>query len=63
VAERRRVLDPEAVAGAPVWPFLRGARERGVPRRAGLRDLRRMVRREFGPVARGRLRRVIPLPA
>jgi hypothetical protein len=63
IAERRRVLDPEAVAAAPLWALLRGARERKVPRRAGMRELRRAVRRELGPVSPGRLRRLLPVSA
>jgi hypothetical protein len=63
VAERRRVLDPEAVAAAPLWTLLRSARERRMPRRAGVRELRRAVRRELGPVSPGRLRRLLPASA
>jgi hypothetical protein len=61
VVERRCVLDPEAVAAAPVWTMLRGARERRVRRRQGVRELRRVVRRELGPVSPGRLRRLLPV--
>jgi len=63
VVERRHVLDPEVVAAAPVWAQLRDARERGGARRAGVRTLRRAVRRELGPVSAGRLRRLLPASA
>jgi hypothetical protein len=63
VVERRRVLDPGAVASAPLWSYLREARERGVPRRAGVRELRRAVRRDLGRVSPGRLRRLLPVSA
>jgi hypothetical protein len=63
VIERRHVLDPAAVASAPLWAYLRDARERGVPRRAGMRELRRAVRRDLGRVSSGRLRRLLPASA
>jgi len=63
VLERRGVLDPEKVLSSRVWPVLRDLREQGAPRRAGLRDLRRTVRRELGPVSAGRLRRLLPASA
>jgi hypothetical protein len=63
VIERRHVLDPAAVAAAPLWTYLRDARERGVPRRAGMRELRRAVRRDLGRVSSGRLRRLLPVSA
>ncbi|MGH2968565.1 MAG: class I SAM-dependent methyltransferase [Solirubrobacteraceae bacterium] len=63
VLERRGVLDPEQVLGSRVWPVLRDLREQEVSRRSGLRDLRRTVRRELGPVSPGRLRRLLPASA
>ncbi|MGH2950278.1 MAG: class I SAM-dependent methyltransferase, partial [Solirubrobacteraceae bacterium] len=56
VLERRGVLDPAAVASAPLWGILREAREGDLGRRGGLRELRRAVRRDLGQVSRGRLR-------
>jgi hypothetical protein len=63
VLERRGVLDPERVLESRVWPVLRDLRDQGTSRRTGLRDLRRTVRREFGPVTAGPLRRLLPAPA
>ena len=63
VLERRGVLDPETVLGSRVWPVLRDLRDLGTPRRTGLRELRRTVRRELGPVSGGRLRRLLPASA
>jgi hypothetical protein len=62
VLERRGVLDPEAVLACSAWRLLREARGGGVPRRQGLRHVRRAVRRELG-VSPGRLRRLLPVPA
>jgi hypothetical protein len=56
VLERAGALDPQRVLDARVWPLLRGARERGVPRRRGIHALRRAVRRDLGvSVPRARL--------
>jgi hypothetical protein len=63
VLERRGVLDPEAVLSSRVWPALRDLRDQGTSRRAGLRDLRRTVRRELGQVSGGRLRRLLTASA
>jgi hypothetical protein len=63
VLERRGALDPEAVLGSRVWPVLRDLRDQGTPRRGGLRELRRAVRREHGAVSGGRLRRLLPASA
>jgi hypothetical protein len=63
VLERRRVLDPSVVIGAPLWARLRAARERDAKRGPGMRELRRAVRRELGGVSRGRLRRLLPASA
>jgi hypothetical protein len=60
VLERRGVLDPEAVLGSRVWPALRDLRGEGTARTAGMRELRRTVRRELGTVTPGRLRRLLP---
>jgi hypothetical protein len=59
VAERRRVLDPQAVLDSAVWPLLRSAREGDGERANGLRSLRRAVRRDLGKVGPGRLRRLL----
>jgi hypothetical protein len=48
VLERRHAIDSEAVLSASFWSVLRDARERAVPRRRGLRELRRRVRSELG---------------
>jgi hypothetical protein len=63
VLERHGVLDPEQVLEARVWPALRDLRDAGTGRRPGLRELRRTVRRELGPVSGGRLRRLLPASA
>jgi hypothetical protein len=63
VAERRGVVDPDAVLGSSIWPLLREARAREVARDEGLPGLRRAVRRDFGKVIAGPLRRLLPLPA
>jgi hypothetical protein len=60
VVERRHVLEPAAVLSAPLWSLLRDARDRGVSRRTGVRELRRAVRRDLGTVRPGRLRRLLP---
>jgi hypothetical protein len=62
VAERRGVADPEAVLRSRVWTLLREARSQEVSREEGLRRLRRAVRRDFGGVIGGPLRRLLPLP-
>ena len=57
VLERHGVLDPETVLQSRVWPALRDLRDQGTERRAGMRELRRTVRRELGAVSpRRRLR-------
>ena len=48
VLERRGVLDPQAVLASRVWPVLRDLRDQGTPRGAGLRELRRTVRKDLG---------------
>ena len=63
VLERRGVLDPQRVLDSRVWPALRDLRDQGTPRRAGLRDVRRTVRKDLGPVSGGRLRRLLPASA
>jgi hypothetical protein len=63
VRERRYVLDPEAVLASGVWPMLREARASGLPRSAGVRQVRRAVRRDLGTVSPGRLRRLLGAPA
>jgi hypothetical protein len=60
VLERRSVLEPAGVLAAPLWTFVRDARDRGMPRRAGVRHLRRAVRRDLGSVTPGPLRRLLP---
>ena len=60
VLERRGVLEPEAVLASRAWPVLRDLREQGSSRRAGIRDLRRAVRRDLGRVSPGALRRLLP---
>jgi hypothetical protein len=60
--ERTEILDPEAVLAGSFWDVLRDKRE--VPRREGMRALRRALRSDFGRrVSRRRLRAVLPLPA
>src|SRR3954447_2787676 len=53
VLERRGVLDPERVLQSRMWPLLRDLRDQRATRRAGLRDLRRAVRRDLGRVSAG----------
>jgi methyltransferase family protein len=60
VLERRGVLEPEAVLASRAWPVLRDLRDQGASRRAGIRDLRRAVRRDLGRVSPGALRRLLP---
>ena len=60
ILERTGVLDPDAVLASSIWPLLRDARAREVPRRAGLRELRRAVRRDLGRAAGGPRRRRLP---
>jgi Methyltransferase domain len=48
VLGRNGALDPEAVLSSSVWPLLRRARALHVPRRIGMRGLRRALRRDFG---------------
>jgi hypothetical protein len=54
VLERRGALAPQAVLSASFWSLLRDARERELPRRRGLRELRKSVRSELGVVVRRR---------
>jgi hypothetical protein len=63
VLQRRGVLEPEAVLASRTWPVLRDLRDQGTPRRAGLRELRRTVRRDLGLVSAGPLRRLLPASA
>ncbi len=61
VLERRGVLDPGAVLASRAWPVLRDLRDQQTTRRAGIRDLRRAVRRDLGAgVSPGGLRRLLP---
>jgi hypothetical protein len=62
--DRSGTLDPDTVLGASFWDVLRDARERDVPRKEGMRALRKALRGDFGRrVSRRRLRDVLPLPA
>ena len=61
VLRRRGTVPPEAVLDASFWSVLKDARVAGTPREEGLRDLRRAVRRDFGPLRP--LRRLLPVPA
>jgi hypothetical protein len=63
VLARRGVLEPERVLASGVWPLLRDLRDRRVARRAGVRELRRAARRDFGRLSRGPLRRLLPASA
>jgi hypothetical protein len=63
VLERRGVVDPQRVLDSRVWPLLRDLRDQQTPRRSGIRDLRRAVRKDFGAVSGGRLRRLLPASA
>ncbi len=60
VLERRGVLEPEAVLASRAWPVLRDLRDQEASRGAGIRDLRRAVRRDLGRVSPGALRRLLP---
>jgi hypothetical protein len=55
ILERGGAIDPETVLSASFWSVLRDARERGVSRRRGLRELRRRVRADLGVRAGRRL--------
>jgi hypothetical protein len=55
ILDRRGAIAPEAVLSASFWSALRDARERGLSRRRGLRELRRRVRAELGVDAGRRL--------
>jgi hypothetical protein len=48
VIGRHGAVDPEEVLAASFWSLLKEARERGAPRRRGLRQLRGRVRHELG---------------
>ncbi|MBX5470758.1 MAG: class I SAM-dependent methyltransferase [Thermoleophilaceae bacterium] len=61
VLRRKGALDPEAVLAGSFWGVLRDARAREVPRRRGMRALRRALRRD-GLSGRS-LRELLPLPA
>jgi hypothetical protein len=62
--ERTGALDAETVLAASFWDVLRDAQARDVPRREGMRALRKALRSDFGRgVSRRRLRAVLPLPA
>ena len=62
--ERRDVLEPEAVLGASFWDVLREGQTGDIPRKDGLRALRKALKSDFGRrVSRRRLRAVLPLPA
>ncbi len=60
VLERRGVIEPLRVLDSRVWAVLRDLRARQTPRRSGLRELRRAVRRDLGAVSAGPLRRLLP---
>ncbi|HKR98653.1 MAG TPA: class I SAM-dependent methyltransferase [Candidatus Dormibacteraeota bacterium] len=59
VRDHRWVLDAKAVLDSSIWPMLRDARERGVPREEGIGALRRRVRRDLGRVGPGPVRRFL----
>ena len=64
LAERRDVLDAEAVLDASLWAALRDARAADVPRSEGVKTVRSAVRGDFGRrVSRRRLLGALPLPA
>jgi hypothetical protein len=63
VLTREGALDPERVLAAELWPWLAAQRAAGTGRRTGMRDLRTALRRDFGAVSPGRLRRVLPVSA
>jgi hypothetical protein len=63
VLQRRGVLEPEAVLGSSLWSFLRDARASGMEREEGVRELRRIVRRDLGLVSASRLVRRLPVLA
>jgi hypothetical protein len=48
VLERSDAVDPQAVLSASFWSLLKEARDAGVPRRRGLRELRKRVRDDLG---------------
>ncbi|MGI8622887.1 MAG: class I SAM-dependent methyltransferase [Solirubrobacteraceae bacterium] len=48
VLKRRGAVDPQAVLESPVWRVLRKARGEPVEREQGVRNLRRLLRRDFG---------------
>jgi hypothetical protein len=63
IVERRGVLDPQAVLSGSFWSVVRSARESGETPEAGVRRLRRAIRRDFQASPLWSLRRLLPLPA
>jgi hypothetical protein len=59
VLQRTGTLDPEQVLAAPLWSWLRDARDHGIGREEGLPQLRRAVAAAFEP-GRGAVRRRTP---
>lgn len=51
ILERRGAVPPEAVLESAVWRVLRNARGETVDREEGTRDLRRLLRRDFGKLS------------
>jgi hypothetical protein len=63
VLQRRGALAPERVLGAGLWPYLREAREDGMEREAGVRELRRIARADLGRIRPGGGRGLLPVGA
>ena len=59
VLSRRGALDPHSVLQSSFWSVLRGAREAGEPREAGIRRLRRAIRRDLRPGVVRAVRRLL----
>jgi hypothetical protein len=63
VMQRRGALEPERVLEAGIWSYLREARETETEREDGVRELRRIARRDLGRIRPGGRRGLLPVGA
>jgi hypothetical protein len=63
VMQRRGALEPERVLESGIWPYLRQAREADTGREEGVRELRRVARRDLGRIRPGGRRGLLPVGA